>query len=172
MTACELVSPQSTGSAPGPVDQSHYRRVLGSHPTGVVVITGRGPLGMSCSSLFSVSLTPPLVGFCPARSSKTWPRIRETGSFCVNILAAHHEHLARQFAGEDEHRFHDVAWSAGLTHMPLLREAVGWIECRIHAELDGGDHTIVLGEVLALDAANERSALIFHHGSYGSFDGS
>jgi len=172
MRACELVPPESTGSAPGPVDQSRYRRVLGSHPTGVVVITGSGPLGMSCSSLFAVSLTPPLVGFCPARSSKTWPLIRETGSFCVNILAAHQENLARQFAGDGEHRFHDVAWSEGLTHAPLLHEAVGWIECRLHSELDGGDHTIVLGEVLALDSADERSPLVFHHGSYGSVDGS
>ncbi len=101
-----------------PIDPSEFRRVLGHLPTGVTVITAdtpSGPTGMAANSVTSVSLDPPLVLFCPAKSSLTWPQIREAGRCCVNVLARHHEELTLQFARRDVDRFDGVQYLERLT---------------------------------------------------------
>ena len=96
------------------LDASEFRRVLGHLPTGVTVVTAYaadGALaGMAANSLTSVSLDPPLVLICPAKTSTTWPALREAGTFCVNVMASHHEPLCRRFAQRGADRFADVAW--------------------------------------------------------------
>src|SRR4051812_36286935 len=90
-----------------------YREVLGHLPTGVTVIaahTPAGPTGMAANSVTSVSLDPPLLLFCPAKTSTTWPSIRDAGRLCVNVMAGHHEELCRQFARRDADRFLGVPW--------------------------------------------------------------
>ena len=75
-------------------DSARFRQVLGHFPTGVTVITagsGSDKVGLAIGSFFSVSLDPPLVGFCAGKSSSSWPGIREAGRFCVNILAGDHD---------------------------------------------------------------------------------
>jgi 3-hydroxy-9,10-secoandrosta-1,3,5(10)-triene-9,17-dione monooxygenase reductase component len=157
-------------SAPGtPIDPHRYRAVLGSLPTGVIVITAaaaEGPVGMACNSFTSASLEPPLVALFAAKSSSTWPAIRDAGRFCVNVMAAHHEDVVRRFAARGVDRF------AGVEHQPsrsgpALTDAVAWIHCRLDAEHDAGDHTVVLAEVLELDARDEATALVFWRGAYG-----
>jgi flavin reductase (DIM6/NTAB) family NADH-FMN oxidoreductase RutF len=148
-----------------------FRHVLGHLPTGVTVVTANaadGPTGMAANSVTSVSLDPPLILLCPAKSSSTWPAIRDAGRFCVNILAGHHEEITRQFARKDTDRFQGVARherSGG----PGLDDAVAWIECEIHAEHDAGDHTIVVATVLAIEAAEAAVPLVFFRGRYGTF---
>jgi flavin reductase (DIM6/NTAB) family NADH-FMN oxidoreductase RutF len=154
------------------IDPQRFRQVLGHLPSGVTVVTAEppaGPVGMASNSVTAVSLAPPLILFCPARTSQTWPAIEQTGGFCVNVFAAHHERAARQFAQRGIDRFAGVAWHprpAG----PALDEAVAWIECAIDAVHEGGDHLIVVGAVTAL-AVNERQPhpLVFFRGRYGSF---
>lgn len=83
------------------VDGAAMCEVLGHFATGVVVVTAvgeDGPLGFTCQSFSSLSLDPPLISLAPARSSSTWPRIREVGTFCVNVLADDHEHRSVRFA--------------------------------------------------------------------------
>src|SRR5438067_4648308 len=80
-------------------------------PTGVTVITSfgaDGPVGMAVNSVVSVSLDPPLILFCPGRTSQTWPKIRDSDSFCVNVMAGHHEQVVRQFAAKEADRFSGV----------------------------------------------------------------
>jgi 3-hydroxy-9,10-secoandrosta-1,3,5(10)-triene-9,17-dione monooxygenase reductase component len=156
------------------IDSERFREVLGHLPTGVTVITAHhrdGPVGMSSNSFTSVSLDPPLILFCPAKSSTTWPRIRESGSFCVNIFAAHHEQASRQFSRVGVDRFAGVSWHerpAG----PALDDAVAWIECTIDAEHEAGDHLIVVGAVRRLEVRDaEVEPLVFFRGRYGSFVG-
>jgi 3-hydroxy-9,10-secoandrosta-1,3,5(10)-triene-9,17-dione monooxygenase reductase component len=154
------------------IDPGHFRQVLGQLPTGVAVITahGRGgPIGMAVNSLTSVSLDPPLVLFCPARTSTTWPGVREVGRFCVNVMAGHHEEVTRRFAASQTDRFAGVSYSdrAG---GPGLHNALAWIECETADEHEAGDHTIVVARVVAIEAASEDfEPLIFFRGSYGSF---
>lgn len=153
------------------VDSAHFRQVLAHLPTGVTVIAAHGehgPVGMAANSVTSVSLEPPLILFCPAKSSSTWPKIRAAGSFCVNVMAGHHEQVTRQFAAMEADRFSGVDYTSRPTG-PALNDAVAWIECTIHHEHDAGDHTIVVARVVAMEAAPSREPLVFFRGSYGSF---
>lgn len=159
-------------TGPAAVDPEDFRRVFAHLPTGVTVIAAHGsdgPLGMAVNSVTSVSLAPPLLLFCPSRSSTTWPGIRATGAFCVNVMARHHEAATRGFAARAGDRFAGVAWR----HRPAgpgLEEALAWIECRLEDEHAAGDHTIVVARVTALEAAAGRAdPLVFFRGAYGSF---
>lgn len=153
------------------IDGVRFREVLGHHPTGVTVITAHtpdGPTGMAVNSFTSVSLDPPLVLFCPGKTSSTWPTIRESGSLCINVMAGHHEALIRQFSRKGEERFAGVAYEDEPLG-PALSEAVAWLGCRIEDEHDAGDHTIVVARVLRMDAAPAVEPLVFLRGRYGSF---
>jgi 3-hydroxy-9,10-secoandrosta-1,3,5(10)-triene-9,17-dione monooxygenase reductase component len=153
------------------IEPGHFRQVLGHLPTGVTVITAHGehgPVGMAANSVTSVSLDPPLILFCPAKSSTTWPKIRDAGSFCVNILARHHAQVTRQFAAKDSDRFAGLACERRPTG-PALRDAGAWIECTISDEREAGDHTIVVANVVAIEASPGVEPLVFFRGSYGSF---
>nr|WP_116076516.1 flavin reductase family protein [Asanoa ferruginea] len=144
------------------------REVLGHFPSGVTVVTGvdgAGPAGFACQSFHALSLDPPLVCFCVGRSSTTWPRIRAAGRFAVNILGIGHEELSRTFARSGGDKFDGVDWSPSPLGSPLLAEAVAWVDCRISAVYDGGDHEIVVGAVTALEAIGGEP-LVFFRGEY------
>lgn len=147
-----------------------FRRVLACLPTAVTVVTsfGRdGPVGMTANSVTSVSLEPPLILVCPAKSSTTWPFIQESGRFCINVLADQHECLGRRFALRVGDRFKGVSWhprAAG----PGIEGAVAWIDAELVDEYDAGDHTIAVGHVMALAAAMAIRPLVFFRGQYGS----
>jgi 3-hydroxy-9,10-secoandrosta-1,3,5(10)-triene-9,17-dione monooxygenase reductase component len=159
------------GASVSQIDADQLRHVLGHLPTGVTVITAHGPdgpAGMAANSVTSASLDPPLMLFCPALSSTTWPVIRDTGRFCINVMAQHHEQATRQFARRGAERFGDVAYRQRLTG-PALDDAVAWIECSLRDEYDAGDHTIALADVLAIEAAGDELPLVFFRGRYGGF---
>ena len=153
------------------IEPSVFRKVLGHLPTGVTVVTANGvdgPVGMACNSVSSVSLEPPLISLCPARTSETWRALRERGRFCVNVMANHHEAATRAFARKGVDRF------AGIAHHPraggpALDDAVAWLDCEIHAVHEAGDHLIVVAEVVALDARPDVAPLVFFRGGYGTF---
>jgi flavin reductase (DIM6/NTAB) family NADH-FMN oxidoreductase RutF len=152
------------------ITSEQFRRVLGHLPTGVTVVTayGAGGLtGMAANSVTSLSLKPPMILLCPARSSATWPEIRQVGSFCVNVMAGHHEEITRRFARKGVDRFDGVRWSDGPCG-PVLDQAVAWIACRIRDEHDGGDHTIVVADVHAIEADAEAQPLVFFRGHYST----
>jgi flavin reductase (DIM6/NTAB) family NADH-FMN oxidoreductase RutF len=151
---------------------SVFRHVLGHLPTGVTVLTAYtndGVAAMAANSLTSVSLDPPLVLMCPARSSTTWPSIRDARRFCVNVMAGHHEATCRRFAAKGADRFDGVEWHERPTG-PALDDAVAWIECQIRDEHDAGDHTIVVADVLDVHANSEARPLVFFRGAYGTFE--
>lgn len=154
---------------PATVDPAQMRHVLGHFASGIVVITATtpdGPAGFTCQSFSSLSLDPPLVSFSPARSSTTWPRIRTAGRFCVNVLAEGHRDTSTSFARSGADKYAGVAWSPAPSGAPRLDGVVAWIDCTLEDEFPGGDHTIVVGRVRALDADTTRSPLVFHRGAY------
>lgn len=154
------------------IDPANFRHVLGHLPTGVTIITAQGPqgpVGMACNSFTSVSLTPPLASFCAGLTSTTWPSIRESGRFCVNILGDNHEDVCRMFARRGVDRFAHGGWDER-PGGPGLRDAVAWIDCEIAALHEAGDHELVIGRVMAIDTGDpEATPLVFHRGAYGSF---
>lgn len=155
---------------PGPVSPAVMREVLGHFVSGIVVITAvdaGGPLGFTCQSFSSLSLEPPLVSFAPARASRTWPRIREVGRFCVNVLAADQQDVSARFARSGTEKFAGVAWRPGAGGAPRIEGVSAWIDCVLRDEVDGGDHTIAIGTVQDLGADPERLPLLYYRGRYG-----
>jgi flavin reductase (DIM6/NTAB) family NADH-FMN oxidoreductase RutF len=152
----------------GDVSPSLMRTVLGTFTSGVVVITAMAdqPLGFTCQSFASLSLDPPLISFSPARTSTTWPAIRDVGRFCVNVLAHDQASLSECFARSGTDRFDGVAWSPSPLGSPVLAGVSAWIDCELAHEYDGGDHTIVVGAVRALQSDPQRHPLIFYRGRY------
>ena len=154
-------------------DDSRYRQVLGHFATGVTVVTGTvdgEPLGLSVNSFTSVSLVPALVGFCVAQSSSTWPRIRSSGSFCVNILAEDQERYSRTFATRRTDKFAGVGWRPAPSGSPILAGVLAWIDCTVQEEHDAGDHLIVIGRAQQLEVDHEDGPLVFYRGGYGRFE--
>jgi flavin reductase (DIM6/NTAB) family NADH-FMN oxidoreductase RutF len=146
------------------------RDVLGHFASGVTVVTAiapEGPIGFTCQSFSSLSLDPPLVAFAPSRTSRTWPRLRDAGRFCVNVLADDQSDLSQAFARSGADKYAGVSWAPSPHGSPVLDHVVAWIDSELWAEYDGGDHTIVVARVLDLGADPGRSPLVFHRGSYG-----
>ena len=154
-------------------DSARFRQVLGHFATGVTVVTTVAPdgepAGLAVGSFTSVSLDPPLVAFCPSRTSSTWPVIRDAGSFCVNILAEDQEDISRVFASKGADKFRGVGWKPSSTGSPILNDVLAWIDCRLETVLDGGDHHVVLGRVVELHVEREDGPLVFYRGGYGRF---
>ncbi|MWA05425.1 flavin reductase [Actinomadura sp. LD22] len=153
-----------------PVTEDRFRRVLSHFCTGVVVVTGggeSGPAGFTCQSFSALSLDPPLVLFTAGRRSTSWPRIRPTGHFAVNILAAGQSALSTAFARSDTDKFADVAWRPG-TAGPLLNGAIAHIECAVEDVHEAGDHQIVIGRVLALNEGHGGEPLLYFRSGYRS----
>lgn len=158
------------------MDAAAFRQVMGHFCTGVTIITaldpnGREPVGFTAQAFQSLSMEPPLVLFCPQKTSSTWPRIEAAGSFCVNVLAADQEALCRAFAASGTDKYRGVGWRAGpATGSPVLSGTLAWIEGRITTQFDGGDHLIVVGEVLDMHVEREGKPLLFYRGGFGSFE--
>ena len=152
------------------VDPSVLRDVLGHFASGVTVVTAvtaEGPIGFTCQSFSSLSLDPPLVAFAPSRTSRTWPRLREIGRFCVNVLAEGQDDVSQNFARSVPDKFAGVPWTPSAHGSPVLTDVVAWIDGELWAEYDGGDHTIAVARVLDLGAHADRRPLLFHRGAYG-----
>ncbi|WP_307380632.1 flavin reductase [Microbacterium sp. W4I20] len=155
------------------LDPARYRQVMGQYPTGIAMVTATSqdgsPVGMIVGTFASVSLDPPLVSFMPTRTSTTWPQIEAAGSFCVNVLTVAQEPVCRAFRAEGVDRFAGEPWRTGATGSPILERSAAWIDCEIVNVLDAGDHVIVLGAVVEMDAPNTELPLLFFQGGYGSF---
>jgi flavin reductase (DIM6/NTAB) family NADH-FMN oxidoreductase RutF len=146
------------------------REVLGHFVSGITVVTALadgGPTGFTCQAFSSLSLDPPLVAFAPSRTSRTWPRLRAIGRFCVNVLAEGQEGISRRFARSGTDKFAEVPWTPSPHGSPVLEGVLAWIDAQLWAEYDGGDHTIVVAAVRALAADPQRHPLIRYRGRYG-----
>jgi 3-hydroxy-9,10-secoandrosta-1,3,5(10)-triene-9,17-dione monooxygenase reductase component len=153
------------------VDTARFRQVLGHFPTGVTVVTattGDGPVGLAVGSFFSVSLDPPLVAFCAAKTSASYPKIEAAGHFVVNVLAEDQEDISRVFASKGIDKFAGIGYrpSPG-GGAPVLSGVLAWVDCEIDAVHEAGDHWIVVGRVLDLEVVHEGGPLIFYRGGYG-----
>jgi 3-hydroxy-9,10-secoandrosta-1,3,5(10)-triene-9,17-dione monooxygenase reductase component len=156
------------------VDSRTLRRVCGLFVTGVTVITtgvGENAAGTTVNSFTSVSLDPPLVLFCIHRDSRLRPQLRESGRFAVNLLTRRQEQIARAFAGRQTASFDHVVYRESAGEVPVLGDALAYLACDIVAEYPGGDHMIVVGEVVELGLPQRRQEpLIFFEGSFGALE--
>ena len=158
------------GSTPEPFDAAAFRSALGRFVTGVAFVTAAPagePTGLIVNSFASVSLEPPLVSFCAARSSLTWSRMRRTGRFGVNVLARHHEAFAVRATPPEADRFANLDWDPGIGGVPLLSDALATLDCEVIAEHPAGDHWIVVGRVDDLRVSDVPDPLVFFAGAFG-----
>lgn len=160
MTAADSV--YNPGSA-------RFREVMGAFCSGVVVVTsmdGNRPLGVTAQSFTSLSLDPPLILFCPAKTSTTWPELERTGRFCVNILGDHQEDLCRQFSRSGGDKFGGVAWTPSPFGCPRIEGSIAYVDCTIAETHDAGDHFIVVGRVQDLGLGEPKEPLLFFQGAF------
>jgi 3-hydroxy-9,10-secoandrosta-1,3,5(10)-triene-9,17-dione monooxygenase reductase component len=151
-----------------------FRDVLGRFASGVTVVTstsGDVPVGLTCQSFASVSLDPPLVMFVPAKTSRAWPLIQRSGTFCVNFLAADQVAISRVMASRGVDKFSELKWTPSeVTGSPVLDGVLGHVDCTIHAVHEAGDHFVVIGRVLDLVATEAGDPLLFFRGDYRGLD--
>jgi 3-hydroxy-9,10-secoandrosta-1,3,5(10)-triene-9,17-dione monooxygenase reductase component len=153
-------------------DPELFREVFGRFATGVAVITSMGPRGaggMTANALCSLSLEPLLALVCFENQARTLPIVRESGRFAVNILSAEQEDLAGVFAS----KLPESEKLDGVEHrvehgVPLIEGTLAWAACELRELIAGGDHTIGIGEVVAL-GLGEGEPLLWYAGNYRSW---
>lgn len=152
------------------IDQREFRNALGRFATGVTVITCRGvggkPEGLTANSFSAVSLDPPLVLWCLAKSAPSLQAFVETGHFAINVLAEDQMDLSNRFATPAEDKFDGIDWDAGLGGAPVLPGTLARFECRNETHHEGGDHLIFIGAVEDFTAA-DGAPILFAGGRYG-----
>lgn len=155
------------------IDAATLRTVLGHYPTGVVIVTGNHPdgerLAMIVGTFTSVSLDPPLVAFLPMKTSKTFQRLQECTTMCVNVLTGDQEELGRTIASRWENKFDGVECISSTAGNPVFAESLAWLDVTLEQSIEAGDHLIVLCRITDLAVHNPTNPLIFFQGGYGRF---
>jgi flavin reductase (DIM6/NTAB) family NADH-FMN oxidoreductase RutF len=157
-----------------PFDPNLFRQVLGRFATGVTVITvckDNVKRGMTANAFTSVSLNPPLILVSIDKKADTHSMLIESGTFCVNILAEHRRDWSDWWAGKapkDQDQFANIPHSAKATGSPVLDECLGYIDCKVWARYDGGDHTLFVGEVQEASVSSDPNLkpLLFFASKY------
>jgi flavin reductase ActVB len=152
-----------------PLDPARFRAALGHFASGVTVLTMHDAKGkdhgMTATAFSSLSLDPPLVLVCIDKAASMAGPLERATHLAVNLLAADQEEISRRFAQKDADRFAGTPVRRGVEGLPLIEGALAHLECRIHARHPGGDHTIVVAEVLHA-AAHAGEPLVYHGGRY------
>lgn len=153
------------------IEPLHFRQALGHYASGITVITSSidgEPIGFTCQSFYSVSMSPPLVSFSVMSNSASYPQIRTAGRFAVNILSGEQVSVSDQFARRGTDKWRGIEWQPSPLGNPIIAGSLHWLDCEIHAEHVAGDHLIVIGEVKALNLqeATARQPLLYFKGQY------
>jgi flavin reductase (DIM6/NTAB) family NADH-FMN oxidoreductase RutF len=154
-------------------DSGAFRRAMRALSSGVAIVAcgeGDARIGCTVTALASLSLTPPTLFICLARSSSTLVGLRQTGAFSVNLLAARHETLAHRFSGRGgvhgPRRFDGARWTALATGAPVLADALVTFDCLIEEVIERHSHAIILGAVVSLKEGPQEPALAHWQGEY------
>jgi flavin reductase (DIM6/NTAB) family NADH-FMN oxidoreductase RutF len=151
------------------IEPQELRRVMGHFATGVTVITTQdqdgNPNGLTANAFMSLSLNPPLVLISVDKSAQCYACFNLQNGFTVNFLSEDQEEVSRRFATKGIDKFAGLQWHSGENGAAILDAALGYVECKITQCYDGGDHTIVVGEIVNANATDGRP-LLFFKGKY------
>lgn len=151
-------------------DPRAFRRALGNFATGVTIMTaavGGKRVGVTANSFNSVSLDPALILWSIDKRSTSYEVFNAASHFAVNILAADQIDLSNQFARPSDDKFATLEVEEGAGGAPLFADCAARFQCELHQQIDGGDHWILLGKVVAFDDFG-RAPLLYHQGAYSS----
>ena len=156
-------------------DSAAFRHAMGALSSGVAIIAcgeGETRLGCTVTSLTSLSLAPPTLIVCLARSSSTLAGLREAGAFSINLLAARHQTLAHRFSGHSgvhgPRRFDSARWATLSTGAPVLSDAIAAFDCLVEEVIERHSHAIVLGAVVSLKEGVDEPVLARRRGEYAA----
>lgn len=161
---------QSDSFTPDNENSRAYRDVLGRFPTGVTIVATKGPEGpmaITANSFASVSLDPPMVLWCPAKSSSRFDLFCAAEQFSIHILAEDQAHLSQDYARAG-HGFPPDLWDEDATGLPRMLRFSARLTCQRAAVHDAGDHAIVIGQVLTAETQPVKP-LVFAQGGYGHY---
>lgn len=151
------------------MDDRLFRNAMGKFATGVTVVTTEvddEPHGMTANAFMSVSLTPKLVLISIGERARMLDKIKSSGKFAVNILAANQQEVSMLFAGQmKESHAIEFDW---MDELPVIKQALANITCKVHSQHVAGDHTLFIGEVSNV-VLREGEPLAFFEGKYGRF---
>lgn len=153
------------------IEPLHFREALGHFASGITVITSQidgEPIGFTCQSFYSVSVSPPLVSFSVMAGSASYPGIRRAGRFAVNILSEQQAGISNQFARRGTDKWQGIEWQESPLGNPIIAGSLLWLDCEIYSEHAAGDHLIVIGEVGALSSQDTAATqpLLYFKGRY------
>jgi flavin reductase (DIM6/NTAB) family NADH-FMN oxidoreductase RutF len=150
-----------------PIDDARFKLAMSHFASGVTVVTTEHegkPYGMTVASFASLSLHPPLVLVCVEKGAKSHDAIAAAGAFGVSILGAAQQDVSGRFASRREDKFEGVSVRTGELNVPLIEGAICALECRLHAQLPGGDHSIFVGEVVDARVTDDAPLVYFRSG--------
>lgn len=152
------------------LDVKDFRRALAQFPTGVTVITTRDekgePIGVTASSFNSVSMDPPLILWSIDKGAYSLSTFKEAEHFAVNVLSRDQVDVSNRFASRGEDKFSGIEFNDGIGGSPILDDYAAQFECKTWAVYEGGDHIILVGEVLDYRYKDMNEPLVFARGSY------
>jgi flavin reductase (DIM6/NTAB) family NADH-FMN oxidoreductase RutF len=148
------------------LDPLSLREVFSAFPSGVVALaalTDGRPVGMAASTFTPVSLDPPLVSVCVARTSATWPLLRMSRTIGLSVLSANQQEACKQLSTKrSDDRFHGLQWTSTHGGAVMLTGASAWLECIIDKRVPAGDHDIAVLQICDLDGDYDVAPLVFH----------
>ncbi len=151
-------------------DSKAFRQALGKFPTGVTVITSLdeqdSPVGVTASSFNSVSMDPPLVLWSIDKSARSESAFSNATHFAVNVLCEAQVETSNRFASRGEDKFSGIDYETNEQGVPMLAGCAARFECKTWAVYDGGDHNIIVGEILEFEQSSDLKPLVFSEGSY------
>lgn len=156
------------------VDPTRFRAVMRHLPTGVAAVCSTvpetaKPCGLIVGTFASLSLDPAWVTFSVARTSTSWPQIARNGRFSVSLLADGQQPVCAVLSSKAQDKFQSLDWEMSAYGTPHIRGSLGWIDCVLLQQLEGGDHLLITAAVHEMTAAEEGDPLVFHGGRLGSF---
>ncbi|HEX8682173.1 MAG TPA: flavin reductase family protein [Ardenticatenaceae bacterium] len=150
------------------IDIQAFKVAMSQFATGVTVLTTRHEgqnAGITANAFCSVSLDPPLVLVCVDRRLSTHDAIAQSGIFAINILSLLQMEWGDRFAGRYPailDRFDGIEFTTAVTGSPILPGCLSWVDCTLRHAYEGGDHTIFVGEVVAVDVTGGDPPLLYH----------
>lgn len=171
-TTVPTTAPTTGQIAEQAFDLADFRRALGAFVTGVTVVTtiqpDGSPRGFTANSFTSVSLDPPLILVCIAKTASSYAVFSQTHRFAVSVLAEDQKAVSGVFASKAADKFSQVAWHARTTGAPVMNGAAASFDCTTHEVVDAGDHIILIGRVVDF-VHTSSSPLGYCRGAYVNF---
>lgn len=148
----------------------NFKKALGNYPTGVTVVTAYNeenePMGLTVNSFASVSLDPLLILWSIDKRVSTYDAFLKADRFAVNILASDQGDLCNLFASRVPDRFGQCEWEKSDLALPILKNTLSTLQCKVHKMVEAGDHTIMIGEVLEIENT-DQAPLLYHKRTFG-----